>query len=208
MRTFSFPARFFLTLLSPCVLLFGGSIGLAAESLEVDPGQSSVKFVGTAFMHSFHGEAKDLSGNAELDSAAVPPVQRAMLHFKTAALTTFNKERDQKMFEWLKITIHPDAHFSLEAVKALEGDSQQADAQHPAKFVVRGFFTLNGVKKPLDGSALGWREKDRLIVSGETIIDTLKYGLPQIRQAFMTVGTDVKVAHRFSFILPREYAAK
>ena len=29
-----------------------------------------------------------------------------------------------------------------------------------------------------------------------------------IREAFMTVGTDVKISYRFSFILPRDYAAK
>jgi hypothetical protein len=47
-----------------------------------------------------------------------------------------------------------------------------------------------------------------LIVTGETVVDTLKYGLPQIREAFMTVGTNVKTSYRFTFILPPEYVVK
>lgn len=159
-------------------------------------------------MHSFHGEARNFTGSATLESGANPPVQRATLHFKTAALTTFNNDRDKKMWEWLKIDAHPEATFTLESVKPIEGDGQKADAAHPARFQVAGTLTLNGVKQAVAGTAQGWREKDRLIVSGNTVLDTLKYGLPQIRQAFLTVGTNVKTSYRFTFILPAEYAAK
>jgi polyisoprenoid-binding protein YceI len=201
-------ARTFGLLLSLCSLIVEGAISRADQTIDLDPNGSSVRFVGDSFLHSFHGEAKDITGSAELDATAVPPVQKATLHFKTASLTTFHKERDQKMFAWLQIAIHPDALFSLQNVKLLEGDYQSADAQHPARFAIRGGFTLNGVKNPLVGSALGWRDKDRLIVSGETTLDTLKYGLPRIREAFMTVGTEIKVSYRFSFILPRDYSLK
>jgi polyisoprenoid-binding protein YceI len=197
-----------LLLLVASSLLFEAAITQAAQTIDLDAAGSSVKFVGDSFLHSFHGEAKDITGSAELDGATVPPVQKATLHFKTAALTTFHKERDQKMFAWLGIALHPDAHFSLQSVKPVEGDYQNADAQHPARFAIRGSFTLNGVKEPMAGFALGWRDKDRLIISGETIVDTLKHGLPQIREAFLTVGTDIKVTYRFSFILPRDYAVK
>ena len=176
--------------------------------LPLDAKGSSLTFVGDSFLHSFHGEAKEFTGNAELDTTATPPVQRATLHFKTAALTTFHNGRDQKMRDWLKINTHPDATFSLESVKLVDGDIQKADSQHPAKFSVSGTLTLNGVKQPTGGNALGWRERDHLIVSGETTIDTLKHGLPQIREAFMTVGTNVKTTYRFAFILPAEFALK
>jgi len=208
MHSRRFTAKTFFLPLLLCSLALGAMNSRAAQAIALDPAASSVTFVGDSFLHSFHGEAKDITGSAELDSAAVPPVQNATLHFKTAALTTFHKERDQKMFAWLQIAVHPDATFSLQSVKLVDGDYQKAEPQHPAKFAVRGMFTLNGVKKPMVGPALGWRDKDRLVVSGEATIDTLKYGLPQIREAFMTVGTDVKVSYRFSFILPREYAAK
>jgi len=208
MRFLRLTARSFALLLLFYAILFESALSRAAQTVDLDPNGSSVKFVGTSFLHSFHGEAKDISGSAEIDAGAVPPVQKATLHFKTAALTTFHQERDQKMFAWLQIATHPEALFTLQNVKLLEGDFQSANAQHPAKFEVRGGFTLNGVKKPMIGSALGWREKDRLIVSGETTVDTLRYGLPQIREAFMTVAAEVKVSYRFSFILPHEHAAQ
>jgi polyisoprenoid-binding protein YceI len=208
MHSIALTARSPFSLLFLCFLLFEGPICRAGQTIDLDPSGSSVKFVGDSFLHSFHGEAKGVTGSAELDSTAIPPVQKATLQFKTAALTTFHKERDQKMFAWLQIAAHPNALFSLLSVKLVEGDYQNADAQHPAKFAVRGAFTLEGMKKPMAGSALGWRDKDRLIVSGETTVDTLQYGLPQIREMFMTVGTNIKVDYRFSFILPKEYAVK
>ncbi|HEY3898349.1 MAG TPA: YceI family protein [Chthoniobacter sp.] len=191
-----------------CLLFAGPPAVVAGQNLPLDPKASSLTFVGDSFLHDFHGEARDFSGSALLDPAATPPVQKATLHFKTASLTTFNKGRDQKMRDWLKIDAHPDATFSLESVKLVEGDVQHAGASHPAKFQVSGELTLNGTKQPISGSALGWREKDRLVVTGQTVIDTLKYGLPQIREAFMTVGTNVKTSYRFTFILPPEYVVK
>lgn len=188
--------------------LFQHFIFAESINLPLDPKGSTLTFVGDSFLHSFHGEAKEFTGSAELDTTAIPAVQRATLHFKTASLTTFHNGRDQKMREWLKINTHPDATFTLESVKLVDGNVQKANAQHPAKFTVSGKLNLNGVKQPTGGSALGWREGDRLIVSGETTVDTLKHGLPQIREAFMTVGTNVKTTYRFSFALPPDFALK
>ena len=207
-RPLSLPGHISLTV---ALLVFFAGSGLTiarAETLPLDPKGSTLTFFGESFLHNFHGEAKEFTGSAELDPSATPPVQKATLHFKTAALTTFNNSRDQKMRDWLQINAHPDATFALESVKLTEGDIQKADANHPAKFAVSGTLTLNGVKQPIGGAATGWREKDRLIVSGETVIDTLKHALPQIREAFMTVATNVKTTYRFSFVLPPGYAVK
>ena len=154
-----------------------------AQELRLDPARSSVSFVGDAFLHRFRGEAKDISGRASLEPLAVPPVQKATLRFKMAALTTFNEERDQKMREWLQVAAQPEATFQLESVQLVTGDYQQASAQNPAKFSVKGTFALHGVAKPISGLASGWRENDRVFVSGDVIIDTLTFGLPQIRSS-------------------------
>jgi polyisoprenoid-binding protein YceI len=186
------------------------SSAMAADpvTLPLDRKTSFVKFVGESFLHDFHGEAKELSGSAELDPSATPPIQRASLQFPVTKLTTFHEGRDKKMFEWLKVETHRDSAFALEKVRLTAGDYQAADPQNPASFAVAGLFTFNGVKKPVSGTAKGWRDKNRLVVSGETTIDTLKFGLPQIREAFLTVGTNVRVTYQFSFLLPPEYAAK
>jgi len=186
------------------VLVLSGNLLHAAE-LPLDARQSSVKFLGESFLHNFHGEAREMSGQADLNPDLQPPIQKATLRFATARLTTFHEGRDKKMYEWLKVDTHPDAVFKLEKVKLVSGDYKAANAEHPAQFTVSGTFTFNGVKQPISGSATGWREKDHVIVSGETVVDTLKYGLPQIREAVMTVGTNVHVTYRFSFVLPQEY---
>ncbi|HSI15714.1 MAG TPA: YceI family protein [Chthoniobacter sp.] len=195
-----------LNLTAVAALLLSGRC-FAGQNLPLDAKGSSLTFVGDATLHTFKGEAKEFSGSATVDADAIPPVQKASLRFKTASLTTFNDKRDQNMRNWLKIEVHPDVTFTLESVKLVEGDSKQADAQHPARFTVNGTLTLNGLKQPFGGAALGWRDKDRLIVSGDAVVDTSKFGLPQIKQAFLTVGTQVKTSYRFSFILPPGYAA-
>jgi polyisoprenoid-binding protein YceI len=180
----------------------------SAETLPLDPKGSSLTFVGEAFLHNFHGEAKEFTGSAEFERDAVPPIQKATLHFKTAALTTFSTQRDQNMRDWLNIQVHPDVTFQLESVKVLAGDYKAATPSQPAKFEVHGTLTLNGVKQPLSGTAQGWREKDRVIIAGETSVDTSRHALPQIRQALFTVGRNVKTTYRFSFVLPPDYSVK
>jgi polyisoprenoid-binding protein YceI len=184
------------------------SVAADPSKLPLDRKESFVKFVGESFLHDFHGEAKEFSGDAELDPSASPPVQHAALRFSEAKLTTFLEGRDKKMFEWLKVDAHPNADFVLEKVQLTAGDFKAADARHPASFAVSGSFTFNGVTQPISGTAKGWREKNRLVILGETTIDTLKFALPQIREAFMTVGTNIKVSYQFSFVLPSEYALK
>jgi polyisoprenoid-binding protein YceI len=180
----------------------------SGETLPLDPKGSSLTFVGEAFLHNFHGEAKEFTGSAEFERDAAPPIQKATLHFKTAALTTFSTQRDQNMHDWLNIKVHPDAMFQLESVKVVAGDYKAATPSQPAKFEVQGTLTLNGVKQPLSGTAQGWREKDRVIVAGETNVDTSRHGLPQIKEALLTVGRKVKTAYRFSFVLPPDYSVK
>jgi polyisoprenoid-binding protein YceI len=180
----------------------------APQALPLDPQASSLVFVGQATLHNFHGEARDFTGVAILDPDAIPPIQKATLHFKTAALTTFQNQRDQKMREWLKVTVHPEATFSLENVTLVGGEIQTANVQQPARFTVEGTLTLNGVTQPIDGSASGWRERNRLVVSGDAIVDTLKFELPQVREGFLNVGTKVKTTYRFSFVLPPAYTLK
>lgn len=177
-----------------------------ANALPLDPKASSVKFFCESLLHNFHGEAREMSGSASVDEQAVPPIQNASLHFKLGTMTTFIKDRDSKMYDWLKVNANPEAVFELKRVKPVGGDYKSADAQHPAEFKVVGTFTLNGVSQPLEGMAKGWREKDRLVVCGDSVIDTLKFGLPQIRMAVLTVGTNVKVSYNFSFALPAVYA--
>ena len=125
------------------------------ETLPLDLKGSSLTFTGEAFLHNFRGEAKEVEGNAVIEREAVPPIQRATLHFKMAALTTFNEQRDQNMRTWLNIKAYPEAAFQLERVKVLTGDYKTASPAQPAKFAVFGTLTLNGVKQPLSGYCTG-----------------------------------------------------
>jgi len=189
-------------------LLIGTRVAGAADAdtLAVDPKASSLKFFCESFLHNFHGEAREISGNASVSAAMEPPIQNATLHFKLGTMTTFIKDRDAKMYEWLNVNANPEALFQLQSVKLIGGDSKAADPQHPAEFHVAGLLTLNGVAQPLEGVAKGWRDKGRLVVEGEAVVDTLKFGLPQIRMAVLTVGTKVKTSYTFSFVLPPVYA--
>jgi polyisoprenoid-binding protein YceI len=180
----------------------------ADQILPLDPADSAFHFTGDSFLHTFHGEAKEITGSATVDRSANPPIQKATLAFKSAELTTFNQERDDKMKQWMAVGIHPEVDFALEKVTPISGDYGTATALHPARFGVSGTLTLNAVKRQIAGEALGWREKDRLVVTGDIVVNTLNFGLPQIRMVVITVAPDVKTSYRFSFKLPPELALK
>ena len=112
------------------------------------------------------------------------------------------------MKDWMQIPIHPDVDFTLEKVTPVSGDYRTASSHDPARFAVSGTLTLNAVKQRISGEALGWREHDRLVVTGDIVVNTLNFGLPQIRMLVITVAPDVKTSYRFSFKLPPQLALK
>ena len=102
MPTSPSPLRhFLLAIVCGLLLASGATWTVSGQTLPLDGKASSLAFVGDAFLHSFHGEARNFTGSATLESGANPPVQKATLHFKTAALTTFHNGRDQKMWNCL-----------------------------------------------------------------------------------------------------------
>src|SRR5450432_120659 len=112
------------------ILLAGVAFAASApaESLPLDAKASSLTFVGSAFLHDFRGEAKQISGSVELAESAIPPIQRATLQFRTASLTTSRDDRDKKMRAWLKVEGQPLATFRLESVSVVSGNYRDANA--------------------------------------------------------------------------------
>jgi hypothetical protein len=84
----------------------------------------------------------------------------------------------------------------------MDGRAARATREHPSSFVVRGNFTLNRTTRPIQTQVLGWREGAWLVITGATTIDTTAYGLPLIRQVFLTVQPEVDVTFRLVFNLP------
>lgn len=190
------------------ILTFAGVLFVAgclhAAVLPLDVKQSSLKFTGHAFMHNFDGQAKDFSGEAQADPQRPELVIGAKIEIQTAKMTTFESARNRNMAAWLHVEANPRITFRLTGVRLSKGDPATADRDHPAQFMVVGDFTLNKVTKPLETSALGWREGNRLIVTGATKINTADHGLPIITQLFMTVDKEVDVAFHLVFVLPAE----
>ncbi len=186
------------------VLVVSLAGGLHATEVPLDVKQSSLKFTGHAFLHDFDGEAKDFSGTAELDAQKPDLVRNATIDIHAPQLTTFESTRDHNMLVWLHSDTNPNIRYELKDIRLLKGNPAQATKDHPAQFHVSGDFTLNKTTKPLETEALGWRESSALIVTGTAKIDTLDYGLPIIKQFFMTVDKQVDVTFRLVFDLPPE----
>ena len=116
---------------------------LHATDLPLDVKQSSLKFMGYAFMHDFNGEAKEFSGSAQADPQRPEIVVSAKIEIQAAKMTTFESARDRNMFEWLQVDVNPGISFQLKSVKLDKGDPATASKDHPAQFAVVGDFTLN-----------------------------------------------------------------
>ena len=174
---------------------------LATEA-PLDQQSSTLKFTGHAFLHDFHGEAKTFEGTARLDATRPELVRGATITIAAAKMTTFVDARDHNMNAWLHAETNPEIQFDLTRVTPLQGDLVHATRARPALFAVSGTFTLNRVGEPLETKATAWREGRQLIVEGTATIDTTAYGLPIVRQFFLTVDKQVDIAFHLVFDLP------
>ena len=178
------------------------SVLARADVAPLDAKATTIKFTGHAFLHDFTGQAQDFEGGAVIDRAQPTFVGAAVVDVGTAGLTTFQETRDRNMRNWLHVAEKPRIEYRLDKLTCDSGVPARATRDHPAAFTVHGYFTLNHATKPLTAQVLGWREDQRLIVTGAIRIDTTAYGLPIIRQLMMTVDKNVDVSFRLVFDLP------
>ncbi len=118
-----------------------------AADAPLDAKASTLKFTGHAFLHDFHGEAKEFRGVARVDPVLPELVRGATVDIVAAKMTTLVDARDHNMQTWLQTDKNPEIRFELMKVKALQGDLAHATKDHPALFAVSGTFTLNQVAK-------------------------------------------------------------
>jgi polyisoprenoid-binding protein YceI len=185
------------------LVLAVSGLGRAADA-PLDAKLTSLKFTGHAFLHSFDGQAKDFEGGAQVDPTNPNYVTDAVIDIATPRLTTFQATRDHNMKKWLDVDANPRIEYRLEKIDCLSGIPVEATQARPATFKVEGDFTLNRATRPLSATVTGWRDKGLLIVTGTATIDTMDYGLPIIRQMFMTVDRNVDVSFRLVFDLPAD----
>jgi YceI-like domain len=186
-----------------CLVLAAMVPGLIyGQEVPLDVKQSSLKFTGHAFLHDFNGEAKEFTGSAKVDAQKPQLVSSARIDIAAAKMTTFESGRDHNMFDWLHVHAIPGISFELTHVLSMDGEAARATKDHPAKFLVSGKFTLNKVVKTLETQAFGWREGKWLVVIGKTQVDTTDYGLPIIKQYFLTVDKEVDIDFHLVFDLP------
>jgi polyisoprenoid-binding protein YceI len=177
------------------VVVMAGVARAGAAEVPLDVTTSTLKFTGHAFLHDFHG-------TAQVDPALTVPVQGAVIEIAAGKMTTFIDARDRNMRTWLKVDANPAIKFELTSVRLVQGDAAHATKEHPATFAVAGTFTLNQTPKPLTATATGWREGNRLVIDGTTVIDTTAYGLPIVQTLFLTVDKNVDVAFHLEYALP------
>jgi polyisoprenoid-binding protein YceI len=192
--------------LAALLLVLAFPLATYAADAPLDAKLTSLKFTGHAFLHSFEGQAQDFEGGAQVDPADPNYVTTAVIDIATAKMTTFQATRDRNMKTWLDSSTNPRIEYRLDKLTAVSGDPATATKEHPATFTVQGYFTLNRTTRPLVAKVIGWREKGLLIVTGTTTIDTTDYGLPIIKEMFMTVDKDVDVTFRLVFDLPADAA--
>jgi polyisoprenoid-binding protein YceI len=185
-----------------CLLAAGLARGQVAP---LDAAASSIKFTGHAFLHDFTGEAHTLSGSAQLDAKAPQVVTGATLVIQAAGMTTFEKTRDRNMETWLHANANPTIVFTLDQVKLFSGEPRNATASEPARFTVKGELQLNRHQHAVNDMADGWRSGSTLVVAGTTAINTEDFGLPQVRQFFLTVDPKVDIAYRLVFDVPSSF---
>jgi len=119
----------------------------------------------------------------EVDGAT-PQVTSAELAFRFSDVKTGEDKRDKNMHDWQETEKFPDGHFKL----------SELAADPEGGYVATGSFTFHGVTQPLQFPVQVMTEGEVMIIDGEVVIDTQKFGLPIIRLFFaLKVNPEVTV---------------
>jgi len=156
---------------------------LPARDLVLDEQRSFINFTVDALAHEVAGHV--ISFEAEMDfphNTAFP--ESVQIRFKVTQLTTDHDERDTQMLNWLEAEKFPDAVFKLDF---WEGSGSTR--------IAYGSLTLHGVTRsvdiPVTLSTLG----PRIILTGETAINTRDFRLPKVRRAMVvSVSPTVEIS--------------
>lgn len=168
--------------LTACALVVA-PLTAAPQKIQVDHAASKVGFVAKATMHSFEGwiETWDLELSVP-EGADLPDV--VVFKGNGATMTTDHTKRDAEMHHWMEHDKLPDVEFRLTRF------SGTATAR-----VAEGDLILHGVTVPISFPITMTREGAKLTVTGDVVVDTAKFGLPQFRKfGMLSVATEVKVS--------------
>jgi len=174
--------RFLTFALAACALV-GAPLAAAPQKLQVDHAASKVGFVAKATMHSFEGwiESWDIELSVP-EGAELPDV--VVFKGNGATMTTDHTKRDAEMHHWMEHDTLPDVEFRLKQF------SGTATAR-----VAEGDLVLHGVTTPISFPVTLTRDGAKLTITGDAIVDTAKFGLPQFRKfGMLSVATEVSVS--------------
>lgn len=155
----------------------------ASHRLKVDHAASKVEFSSRATMHGFTGSIESWELDLRItDGAELPDV--VVFTGNGASMTTAHGKRDAEMHHWMEHDKFPDVQFTLLRFSGT-----------PEARVAEGELTLHGVSLSVAIPVTLERHGNSLTVSGGTVLDTTRFGLPQFRKfGVLTVAPEVKVS--------------
>jgi len=164
-------------------------VGLATGAMAadrpvvVDYQESRIKTDVKAAVGSFVGYLARYDVTVGFDGAA-PQVTSAALAFRFTDMKTGEDKRDKNLHDWQETEKFPDGRFKLS-----EGGAGPAGG-----YVATGSLTFHGVTQPVQFPVQVTTEGEVIIIDGEVVIDTQKFGLPIIRLFFaLKVNPEVTV---------------
>ncbi|GAA5484256.1 protein YceI [Haloferula sargassicola] len=165
--------------LALCGLMLGA--GANAATMKVDKGRSRIQVDAKATGHSFTGTLKDYTANVQGDASSLKP-QAFELKWTFDNLKTGEKDRDEKMLEWLG-GAKPAGSFTFTKTWDKGG-------QHYAM----GNLTIHGVSKAISFPYTVQKDGDWVTIDGTATMDYTNFGLPIIRSmALMTVKPGLSI---------------
>ncbi|WP_221031390.1 YceI family protein [Actomonas aquatica] len=161
------------------------SVSAATKSLSVDHKQSRIEVDVKATMGSFVGHLADYDATIAVDESG-SAVKSAVIAFKFADVKTGEDKRDHHMHDWQETEKYPDARFELVKLAPAEGGA----------FDATGKLTLHGQTQELSFPVQITTEGDTLVIDGEAVVNTERFGLPIIRK-FLALKVNPDVTVRF-----------
>ncbi len=154
---------------------------LLAGNFKVDKKVSEVAVNAKASpSHTFTSVAKEYSYDIDIDPESLE-VSKAVFSFKFSDLDSNKAKRDKKMRNWMDVSAHPEAKFTLKEVEDRAGQK-----------IGKGSFFMHGVSKDIEIPFSVTRDGDNVILDGEVTFSYEDWDLEIIRLFyFLTVNPNI-----------------
>lgn len=110
------------------------------------------------------------------------------IEIDAVSLVSDNKDRDEHMYEVLKVTDSPKIIYTITSI-----------AKADDKYKINGILTMNHATKPVSSTAIIAQSGEEIVMDGDFSINLTDFNLEPPTMFFLTVRDQIDIKYSFNF---------